>query len=392
MKFTASNSIFALLSMIAMHILRDIQDQIQKNLFKGKVIIIYGARRVGKTTLVKQILKAYPKGKYINCELLQNKTALETTNSENLKDIIGNHKLVVLDEAQSIRNIGLVLKIIVDTFPVTQIIATGSSSFDLASEISEPLTGRMRKYTLYPFSYNEIARMYSLADLKAQIEGYLRFGLYPEVYDKNEEDSIEELNELASNYLYKDVLQYQNIKKPNLIIDLLRALALQLGSEVSLHELAILLKQNSHTVLRYIELLEKSFVIFRLRAFSRNLRNEISKTQKIYFFDLGIRNSLIQNFNPVALRNDTGGLWENFCILERMKYLENNRKFVNNYFWRTYNQQEIDYIEEYGGMLHAFEFKYATNKKVTIPKAFSSSYPEHSFTLITPDNFHQLFN
>jgi predicted AAA+ superfamily ATPase len=375
-----------------MHILRDIQIHIQKNLFKGKVIIIYGARRVGKTTLAKQILKEFPEGKYINCELLQNKTTLETTNSEKLKDIIGNHRLVVLDEAQSIQNIGLILKIIADTFTETQIIATGSSSFDLASEISEPLTGRMRKYTLYPFSINEIIRALSLTDFKAKLDGFLRFGLYPEVYDKNEEDSIEELNELASNYLYKDVLQYQNIKKPNLIIDLLRALALQLGSEVSLYELASLLKQNSHTVLRYIELLEKSFVIFRLRAFARNLRNEISKTQKIYFYDLGIRNSLIQNFNPVTIRNDTGGLWENFCILERRKYLENNRKFVNTYFWRTYNQQEIDYIEEYGGMLHAFEFKYTSAKRVTIPKAFSSSYPEHSYTLITADNFHQLFN
>ncbi len=372
-----------------MHILRDIQVQIQKNLFKGKVIIIYGARRVGKTTLVKHILKEYPEGKYINCELLQYKTELETTNSEKLKDIIYNHKLVVLDEAQSILNIGPVLKIITDTFPETQIIATGSSSFDLASKIGEPLTGRMRKYTLYPFSYNEIARIHSLADLKAQMDRFLRFGLYPEVYDKNEDDSIEELNELTSNYLYKDLLQHQNIKKPALIIDLLRALALQLGSEVSVHELANLLKQNSHTVLRYIELLEKGFVIFRLRAFARNLRNEISKTQKIYFCDLGIRNSLIQNFNPSTLRNDTGGLWENFCILERMKSLENNRKFVNTYFWRTYNQQEIDYIEECGGLLHAFEFKYAATKKVNVPKVFSGSYPEHSFNLITPENFHQ---
>ena len=375
-----------------MHIRREIQAHIQKNLFKGKVIIIYGARRVGKTTLAKQILEEYPGSKYINCELLQYKTALETTNSEKLKEIIGNQRLVVLDEAQSIRNIGLTLKIIADTFSETQIIATGSSSFDLAGEISEPLTGRMRRYTLYPFSLNEISPVLSSADLKAKMEGFLRFGLYPEVFDKNEEDSIEELNELASNYLFKDVLQYQNIKKPNLIIDLLRALALQLGSEVSLHELASLLKQNSHTIQRYIELLEKSFVIFRLRAFARNLRNEITKTQKIYFFDLGIRNSLIQNFNPVTLRNDTGGLWENFCILERMKHLGNNRKFVNSYFWRTYNQQEIDYIEEYGGMLHAFEFKYATAKKATVPKAFSINYPEHSFTQITPDNFHQFLN
>ena len=375
-----------------MHVKREIQDHILKNLFQGKVIIVYGARRVGKTTLVKQVLKKHPKSKYINCELLQNRTALETTNSTLLKDIIGSNKLVVLDEAQSIPDIGLTLKIIADTFPDTQIIATGSSSFDLANKISEPLTGRMRKYTLYPFSFNEISRVYSLVDLMAQKDRYLRFGLYPEVYDKNEDDAIEELNELASNYLYKDVLQYQNIKKPSLIVDLLRALALQLGSEVSIHELAKLLKQNSHTVLRYIELLEKSFVIFRLRAFSRNMRTEISKTQKIYFFDLGIRNSLIQNYNPLALRNDTGGLWENFCILERMKYLENNRKFVNTYFWRTYNQQEINYLEEFGGTLHAFEFKYSTGKKGSIPNAFSRAYPKHSFTQITPGDFHQLFS
>ncbi len=375
-----------------MHLLRDIQHQIQKNLYKGKVIVIYGARRVGKTTLAKQLLKEYPQSKYINCELLQNKTALETTNSEKLKDIIGNHRLVILDEAQSILNIGLVLKIIIDTFPETQVIATGSSSFDLASEISEPLTGRTRKFILYPFSLNEISQVYSQTDINARIDNILRFGLYPEVYDKNEDDSIEELNDISSSYLYKDVLQYQNIKKPNLIIDLLRALALQVGSEVSLHELAKLLKQNSHTVLRYIELLEKSFVIFRLHAFSRNLRNEISKNQKIYFYDLGIRNSLIQNFNPLSLRNDIGGIWENFCIVERMKYLENNRKFVNKYFWRTYNQKEIDYIEEHSGMLHTYEFKFTTDKKVSIPKEFINSYPEHSFKLITPGNFNQLFS
>jgi len=374
-----------------MHIDREIQDHIQNSLFKGKIIILYGARRVGKTTLVKQILKEYPDSKYINCELLQNRVALETTNSTLLKDFIGSNRLVVLDEAQSIPDIGLKLKIIIDTFPETQIIATGSSSFDLANRISEPLTGRMRKYTLYPLSFTEISKAYSLAEMMALQDRYLRFGLYPEVYDKNEDDAKEELNELASNYLYKDVLQYQSIKKPDLVVDLLRALALQLGSEVSIHELAKLLKQNSHTVLRYIELLEKSFVIFRLRAFSRNMRTEISKTQKIYFFDPGIRNSLIQNYNPLALRNDSGGLWENFCILERMKYLENNRKFVNTYFWRTYNQQEIDYIEEYGGMLHAYEFKYSSSVKAKIPKAFSNSYPKHSFTQITPDNLNLLF-
>jgi predicted AAA+ superfamily ATPase len=375
-----------------MHILRDIKIQIKKSLFKNKVIVIYGARRVGKTTLSKQLLKEYTRSKYVNCELLQNKTALETTNSEKLKDIIGNHKLVVLDEAQSIHNIGLILKILIDTFPDVQVVATGSSSFDLANEISEPLTGRMRKYVLYPFSLNEISQVYPATDLEARVENILRFGLYPEVYNKNEEEAKEELNDISSNYLFKDVLQYQNIKKPNLIIDLLRALALQIGSEVSIHELSILLKQNSHTVARYIELLEKSFVVFRLNAFSRNMRNEISKNQKIYFYDLGIRNSLIQNYNPLSMRNDVGGLWENHCILERLKYLDNNRKFINKYFWRTYNQKEIDYIEEHSGKLHAFEFKFTTNKKITVPKEFAKSYPDHSFELITLENMPQFLS
>ena len=370
-----------------MDISRDIKSKIQNNLFKGKVIIIYGARRVGKTFLSKQIIEEEKKSKYINCELLQNKTLLETTNSEKLKDIIGSHKLIVLDEAQSIMNIGMTLKIIVDTFPDVQIIATGSSSFNLADKISEPLTGRTRQYTLHPFSINEINQVYSKPELNARIERNLRFGLYPDIYDKGEEDAIEELNELAGSYLYKDILQHQNIRKPELVINLLRALALQIGSEVSLHELAGLLKQNSHTISRYLELLEKSFVIFRLHAFSRNLRKEISKNQKFYFYDLGIRNSLIQNFNPLNLRSDSGGLWENFCILERMKLLDNNRKFVNKYFWRTYNQKEIDYIEEYDGILHSYEFKFGRSKKTKIPKDFSQTYPNHTFNLIDPENF-----
>lgn len=369
-----------------MNINRDIKSKIQNNLFKGKVIIIYGARRVGKTVLSKQIIEE-ENSKYINCELLQNKTLLETTNSEKLKDIIGDYKLIVLDEAQSVRNIGITLKIIVDTFPEVQVIATGSSSFDLADKISEPLTGRTRQYILYPFSINEIRQVYSKPELNARIERNLRFGLYPDIYNKGETEAIEELNELVSNYLYKDILQHQNIKKPELVINLLRALALQIGSEVSIHELARLLKQNSHTINRYIEILEKSFVIFRLQAFSRNMRKEISKNHKIYFYDLGIRNSLIQNFSPMALRSDKGGLWENFCILERQKHLSNNRKFVNKYFWRTYDQKEIDYIEEYDGILHAYEFKFGEKKKIKLSKDFSQAYPNHTFSLIDTENF-----
>ena len=365
---------------------RDIRSAIQRNLFKGKVIVIYGARRVGKTVLSRQILNEYEDSAYINCELLQNKQALETTNSEKLKDIIGSNKLIVLDEAQSVKNIGLTLKIIVDTFPNTQIIATGSSSFDLSSQLSEPLTGRMRQFILYPFSLNELGNIYEQRDLNVRTESFLRFGMYPDVVNISEQDAIEELNEIVSSYLYKDILQHQNIRKPDLVIDLLRALALQIGSEVSIHELASLLKQNSHIINRYIELLEKSFAIFRLPAFSRNLRKEIAKNQKIYFYDLGIRNSLIQNYAPLNMRQDAGGLWENYCILERKKLLANNRFFLNQYFWRTYDQQEVDYIEEYSGKLHAYEFKFNPSKTLKLPKAFQEAYPGTAFDTVSPEN------
>jgi len=370
-----------------MEIIRTIQQKIEKSLFKGKVIIIYGARRVGKTTLSNHIIKNYQKSKYINCELLQNKIALETTNSELLLNFIGDYRLVILDEAQYINNIGLILKVINDTFPDIQIIATGSSSFELSNFISEPLTGRSRKFILFPFSMEEIKQKNDLITTHAKLNNILRFGLYPEVFDKNETDAIEELNDIASNYLYKDILQFEKIKRSNLLMNLLRALALQLGNEISYNELANMLGENVHTIKRYLELLEKSFVIFRLSSFSRNLRKEIGKGQKIYFYDLGIRNSLIQNFNPIALRNDIGGLWENFCILERMKSNHNKRRFINTYFWRTYDQKEIDYIEEEGGKLKAFEFKFNPKAKTKVPKEFLETYHESEFKTIHNNNY-----
>lgn len=370
-----------------MEIVRTIQQKIEDNLFKDKVIIIYGARRVGKTTLSKQIIKNYQKSKYINCELLQNKIALETTNSELLLNFIGDYRLVILDEAQYINNIGLILKVIIDTFPDIQIIATGSSSFELSNEISEPLTGRSRKYILFPFSMEEIKQKDDLITAHAKLNNILRFGLYPEVFDKNESFAIEELNNIASNYLYKDILQFEKIKRSDLLMNLLRALALQLGNEMSYNELANILGENVHTIKRYLELLEKSFVIFRLSSFSRNLRKEIGKGQKIYFYDLGIRNALIQNFNPLALRNDIGGLWENFCVLERKKANHNKRRFVNTYFWRTYDQKEIDYIEEEGGKLKAFEFKFNPKAKIKVPKEFLETYPESEIRTIHNSNY-----
>ncbi|MBU4082704.1 ATP-binding protein [Patescibacteria group bacterium] len=366
---------------------RLLQDQIIKNLFKGKIIILYGARQVGKTTLCKEILKKYPQdSKYINCELLQNKTALETTNDKKLKDFLGDSKLIILDESQKIKNIGLILKIIADTFPKIQIIATGSSSFELANKTSEPLTGRARRYLLYPFSIQEIKKETDLFDLSAKLENILRFGTYPSVFNRPEDGAMEELLEISSNYLYKDILEFSGLRKPDLVLNLLKALSLQLGNEVSMSELANLLGKNSHTIESYLTLLEQCFIVFRVKSFSRNLRKEISKTFKVYFYDLGIRNSLIQNFNQLELRTDVGALWENFCVLERMKRNNNNRVFANYYFWRTYDQKEIDYIEERNGKLSAFEFKWKKDKQKP-PQEFLDTYKNSEFKIINKDNY-----
>lgn len=369
---------------------REIQTVITQQLFKGKVIIIYGPRRVGKTTLSKQLLVNQERGRYVNCELLENKLALETTNSMALKSFLGNYRLIVLDEAQHINDVGRILKIIADTFPEIQVIATGSSSFDLGNRISEPLTGRSREYLLYPFSLTELLTLKDSISVSAELEWILRFGLYPEIYGKPEQEAIEELSQISSNYLYKDILQFESVRRPNLLLNLLYALALQIGNEVSLNELSRLLGESVPTIQRYIDLLEKAFVIFRLRSFSRNLRKEIAKGQKIYFYDLGIRNALIRNFNPLNLRNDTGGLWENFCILERIKFNWNRRRFVNTWFWRTYDQKEVDYIEEEGGKMLAMEFKYRSDEKNRVSKEFKEAYPEVRLLTICKDNFLEL--
>ena len=370
-----------------MIIRRDIQPVIEKQLFQGKVIVIYGPRRVGKTTLSKQLLQSHERSRYINCELLENKIALETTNSSALKSFLGNYRLIVLDEAQHIGDIGRILKIISDTFPEIQIIATGSSSFELGNRISEPLTGRSREYLLYPFSLNELLMTKDKISVSADLEWTMRFGLYPEVYGKPEHEAIEELSQISSNYLYKDILQFEMIKRPNLLLNLLNALALQLGSEVSLNELSRMLGETIPTIQRYIELLEKAFVIFRLRSFSRNLRKEIAKGQKVYFYDLGIRNALIRNFNPLSLRNDVGGLWENWCIVERMKLNMNRRRFVNSWFWRTYDQKEVDYIEEEGGRMIAVEFKYKPDQKQKMVREFMDTYPGTTFMTVSRENY-----
>jgi uncharacterized protein len=372
---------------------RTIKETIVASMFKGKVIILYGARRTGKTTLVKEIMKKFSENsEYINCEAQQYNNTLSSTNRVLLKDFIGNHKLIVLDEAQYIENIGLVLKVMVDTFPDVQFIATGSSSFDLSAKTSEPLTGRLRQFTLLPLSIEEIRIQHSLIDIQAMLPNILRFGLYPQVFAATGKEKTEELTDISNNYLYKDVLRFENLKKPDLVHSLLKALALQLGSEVSYNELAQITGTNVHTVKRYLELLEKSFIIFRLGSFSRNLRKELVKSQKIYFHDVGIRNAILRNYIEPELRNDMGGLWENFCINELMKFNENHRRVVNTYFWRTYDQKEIDYIEEYDGKLHCYEFKYSKRTKVKKPVEFFNTYPNSAFKVISTENFYELMD
>jgi len=369
---------------------RTIQNTIRNNLFKGKVVIIYGARQVGKTTLVKEILKDYPKSsEYYNCDEIDIRQALTDKTSTELKTFFAGKELVILDEAQRVKNIGLTLKIIVDNFPNVQVIATGSSSFDLSNEISEPLTGRKFEFYLYPFSLQELESVYSGLELKRLLERRIIYGMYPDIVLK-EGDAEINLKTLVSSYTYKDILQYQNIKNPEVLEKLLQALALQVGNEVSYNEIAQLVGVDKNTVSNYIQLLEKAFIIFRLSPFSRNLRNELKKLRKIYFCDTGIRNALINNLNPLDLRQDVGALWENFMVSERVKRNNNLGISANIYFWRTTSGKEIDYIEDSGGILSGYEFKWQKDN-FSKPKEFLTAYPESSITVVNRENYLDFF-
>ena len=377
-----------------MNIKRDIQDDILKRLFKKKAIIIYGARRVGKTTLVKEIQNNFSDiSLYLNCDEPDIKEALTNKTSTELKSFIGPKKLIIIDEAQRVINIGLTLKLIVDNYPEIQIIATGSSSFELSNQTVEPLTGRKYEYILFPFSFHELKSIYTNLELDRLLEKRIVFGMYPEIII-NEPENERNLKEITGSYLYKDVLQYQNIRNPDVLDKLLRALALQVGSEVSYNELANLLTVDKKTIQSYISLLEKAFVIFRLQPFNKNLRNEIKKLRKIYFIDNGIRNALINNLNPLALRNDTGILWENFLISERIKYNFNNFLNINAYFWRTHQKEGIDYIEEKTGNIQAYEFKWKNKNslKSKPPKAFSDKYNKYYFETIDKKTYQNFLN
>jgi len=368
---------------------RTIEELIHKYLFKNKAIIIYGARQVGKTTLVESLVKNYTQTTlFLNGDDSDIRDILSETSVTKLKPIIGNHKIVVLDEAQRIPETGLVLKIIHDNFKDVQLIATGSSAFELANKIKEPLTGRKFEFYLYPLSFSEMVNHNDFLSEKRLLEHRLIYGYYPDIAI-NTGDEKKLLKSLASSYLYKDLLILDQIQKPVLLEKILKALALQIGSEVSYNELAGLLGSDKGTIEKYIDLLEKAYIIFKLNGLNRNVRNEIKKGKKIYFYDNGIRNAVLGNFLPVTSRIDTGPLWENFLISERIKFNTNRDIDFHSYFWRTTQQQEIDYIEEKENKLFAFEFKWNPNKKCFLSKTFSNAYPGSLFKVISQDNIHE---
>lgn len=373
-----------------MYIPRTIEPILKEHLFKGKVVILYGARQTGKTTLLKKIMSDLP-GKtmsYINCDEGDVRHKLDNADtSTKLLSVVGDSQMVFIDEAQKIKNVGLKLKLLVDNFPAQQFIATGSSAFELSEEIAEPLTGRSFEFWLYPFSLRELVSFQGETEVSRSLENIMIYGSYPGVTDEvSQENKKAVISNIAQNYLYKDILKFGNLKSSEIVQNLLRALALQIGYEVSYAEVGRLINVSKVTVANYVELLEKAYIIFKLPPLSRNLRKEIGSSRKIYFYDLGIRNSLINNQNSLAFRNDIGALWENLMVAEKKK----QENFIGNklslYFWRTYDQQEIDLVEDKGGMLSAFEFKYSP-KTVKIPTGWKKAYPEAKFSTFNKENY-----
>ncbi len=355
----------------------------------GKVVVIYGARRVGKTTLLKKYLEGEDVAKvlFVNGDDIVVRQYLESQSINKLQDFVGNHSILVVDEAQHIEKIGLNLKIIVDHMPHLKIIATGSSSFDLAKDVGEPLTGRKFVLTLFPLAQMEISKIEKRHETEANLESRLIYGSYPEIVTiRNNARREEYLREIISSYLFKDILELEGIRHSNKLVRLLQLLAFQIGSEVSITELGKQLGMSKNTVDRYLDLLEKVFVIYRHMGFSRNLRKEVTKNYRFYFFDNGIRNALIGNFNPLAIRNDIGELWENYLITERFKKQEYLRQATNTYFWRTYDRKEIDLVEEKKGKLSGYEIKWK-NIPVKIPKDWQANYTGAGFEVIHRENY-----
>ncbi len=366
---------------------RKIEEIISTRFFLGKTMILLGARQVGKTTLLKQIAKSLNKDIiWLNGDNPEDRLLLKKINSSRAKEIFPKGSVVFIDEAQRIENTGLTLKIIHDNCKGIQMIVTGSSSFELTDRLKESMTGRKWSFKLYPISFSEILKHTDYIETMRTLESRLLYGSYPEVIN-NRGNEKEVLLELMSDYLYKDVFALKDVRKPDAIENLLKALAFQIGNQVSYRELSQLVKIDKETIERYILLLEEAFIIFRLGSFSRNLRNELKFTRKIYFVDVRIRNALINRFSPLDLRDDVGALWENYLISERRRKIEYERLYRSTYFWRTTRQQEIDYVEEYDGKLHAYEFKWGVNSKLKFPKTFTNTYPDAEINLINRENY-----
>jgi len=366
--------------------IRYLSDRIEKRMNSGKAIVVIGPRQVGKTTLIESILKTED---YLLLDGDDPKTRslLTEPNTEQIRTIIGKHKYIFIDEAQRIENIGLTMKIITDRFKNVQLFVSGSSSFDLSNKINEPLTGRKWEYQLLPVSWEEYESHHGFLFAEQNLENRLLYGFYPDVLN-NVGEEVSVLKNLVSSYLYKDILSYADIRKPEVLDKLVQALALQVGSEVNYSELAQTVGVDKNTISKYIDILQKGYIIFKLPSFSRNIRNEIKTNKKIYFYDNGIRNMIIGNFNPLDMRADKGSLWENFLISERIKQNEYKQSLARVYFWRSKQQQEVDFVEEAGGKISGFEFKWNKKKTQKLPKTFTATYNAES-TIIDRENFRE---
>lgn len=367
-------------------IARQLTGRVIENFRRKKVIVILGPRQVGKTTLLDMLRADTGNILSLNCDNADDVFLLEDKTSTQLRALLSPYDMVLIDEAQRVRDIGLTLKMIGDLKLDTQIVVTGSSSLDIANKVNEPATGRLIEYPLYPLSMAELADASSERETGRLLEMRMIYGMYPEVVT-DLADAKDILVTLTNNYLYKDLLSYRGIRKPDVLQKLVRALALQVGNEVSSNELSGLVGIDRETVDNYIDLLEKCFIVFRLESFSRNLRNEIKRGKKVYFYDNGVRNAVLSHFAPLELRGDVGALWENMMVSERMKRNAYGGHYVNAYFWRTHDQKEIDFIEESDGLLHAYEFKWNPHARSRIPRTFATSYPGSTFETVTPETF-----
>ena len=365
---------------------RILEQQILAKINTNKAIILLGSRQVGKTTLLKSLFENSSETIWLNADEPDIQAIFANISSKRFEAIIGNKKMIIIDEAQRIPDIDLKMKLITDQLPSIQLIATGSSAFELSNKLNEPLTGRKWEFKMYPISFQEMVNHHGLLNEIRLLPHRLVYGFYPDVVNHPGNEK-EILKQLSDSYLYKDLLMMDQIKKPSALVKLLQALALQIGSQVSYQELAQICGLDGKTIEKYMMLLEQSYIIFRLASFSRNQRNELKKSRKVYFFDNGIRNALIANFEHIENRTDIGALWENYLVSERIKYLAYHQKWVNNWYWRTTEQQEIDYVEEENGQLSAFEFKWNPKAKGSLPNSFRKTYPAATINRIHRENF-----